>query len=258
MIAGATEACIHPVSIGGFCRMRALATKFILRFRNFLNTFMFRIYFIFFIRFNDNPSEASRPFDMNRNGFVMSEGAGCIVMESLENALKRKNVTIYGEILGGAINADANHITNPSGDGAYRCMKLALKNSDLTTNQINYINCHATSTPAGDIMEYNAIKRLFTGNNRVFFSSLKGQLGHLLGAAGSVETIFTVLACKKRLALPSINIKELDGNIHKDSDSLKIVLNDCISMDVRRMVALKNSFGFGGTNVSLCLSSYDS
>jgi len=188
----------------------------------------------------------------------MSEGAGCMVIESLDHALQRQNATIYGELLGGAMNADANHITSPSGDGAYRCMQLALTNSNLTVDQVSYINCHATSTPAGDIMEYNAIRRLFTGGKRVLFSSLKGQLGHLLGAAGSVETVLTVMACRERVAPPSINIRELDGKVEESADGVEIVRGVGKSVESERMVALKNSFGFGGTNVSLCLSSYAS
>lgn len=190
MISGATEACIHPVSIGGFCRMRALTTNY-----------------------NDDPSEASRPFDSKRSGFVMSEGAGCMVLESLDHA-KARNAKIYGEILGGAMNADANHITSPSGDGAYRCMKLALKNSNLTSNDISYINCHATSTPAGDMAEFNAVKKIFENSSKqVCLSSFKGQLGHLLGAAGAVETVLTLLVCNKRLIPPSVNIQQLEPSI---------------------------------------------
>ena len=234
MVCGATEASIHPISIAGFCRMRALATKF-----------------------NDNPSEASRPFDSARNGFVMSEGSACLILESLDHALARdKNVKIYGEILGGALNADANHITNPSGDGAYRCMKIAMENSKVSYDDVRYINCHATSTPAGDLAEFRAIKKVFVNQKeKIFLSSLKGQLGHSLGAAGAVETALTLMACKEKIIPPSINIQKLEPEFETDS-TLKIVQNKPLEFHKEKLIALKNSFGFGGTNVSLCLSSF--
>ena len=188
----------------------------------------------------------------------MSEGAGCMVLESLDHAQAR-NAKIYGEILGGAMNADANHITSPSGDGAFRCMQLALNNSNLTTEDIDYINCHATSTPTGDMAEFNACKKLFeNSNSQVNLSSLKGQLGHLLGAAGAVETVLTVLSCKNRIVPPLVNIDQLESSIN-DQSIIRVVQGEAqiINKHQKRMIALKNSFGFGGTNVSLCVSDYE-
>jgi 3-oxoacyl-[acyl-carrier-protein] synthase II len=244
MICGGTEASIDPISIAGFSRMRALTTKY-----------------------NDEPQIASRPFDKDRSGFVMSEGAGCLVLESLEHArLRGAESKIYGEIIGSFMNSDGYHISNPlpDGNGAYRCMLGALKQSNLEPNDIDFINCHATSTPAGDLAEMRAIETLFgkkedSNGKKVFVSSFKGSIGHLLGAAGSVETVFTVLGCKNGVVPASININQLDSQIEmiNDETNVQIVVNNnqTISND-KRIVALKNSFGFGGTNVSICLSNY--
>lgn len=239
MVCGATEACIHPVSIAGFSVMRALATKF-----------------------NDRPEEASRPFDTLRNGFVMSEGAGCLVIESLEHA-KKRNAKIYAEILGSAINADASHISNPSpnGEGAFNCMNLALQDSKIEPEKLNYINCHATSTHAGDIAEMTAIKRIFKNKkltHQVYISSMKGSLGHLLGAAGAAEIILTVLACKNKTFPLNLNLKNVDPMLEMDREQyLKLILKNNVILPNEKIIALKNSFGFGGTNSSICLSSFD-
>ncbi|CAF0908398.1 unnamed protein product [Brachionus calyciflorus] len=239
MVCGATEACIHPVSIAGFCVMRALASKF-----------------------NDRPLEASRPFDLDRDGFVMSEGAGVLILESLEHAEKR-NAKIYAEIFGSGLNADANHITNPSpnGDGAFRCMSLAIQDSKIRPEDLNYINCHATSTPAGDLAEITAIKRLFKEkylSHDVYISSMKGALGHLLGAAGAAETILTVLACKNKVLPFNLNLETIDSKLDiNEIPQLKIIQKEPIELNANKIIALKNSFGFGGTNASLCLGSYE-
>lgn len=242
MVCGATEACIHPVSLAGFSRMRALATSY-----------------------NDRPHVASRPFDTDREGFVMSEGAGCIVLESLEHALNRRRSKIYAEVLGYGLNADANHITNPStnGDGAFRCMQSAVEHSNVRLEDVNYVNVHATSTPVGDLAEINAIKRLFkqtttasSSSKTTFISSLKGSLGHLLGAAGAVETIFTILACNERVLPASANISNLDPALElHQTPNLKIIQNEFVRLN-DDIIAIKNSFGFGGTNASLCLRSF--
>uniref|UniRef100_A0A291LM97 3-oxoacyl-[acyl-carrier-protein] synthase n=1 Tax=Brachionus koreanus TaxID=1199090 RepID=A0A291LM97_9BILA len=239
MVCGATEACIHPVSIAGFSVMRALASKF-----------------------NDRPEEASRPFDTLRDGFVMSEGAGCLILENLEHAKMRK-AKIYAEILGSGLNADANHITNPSpnGNGAFKCMTQALEDSKVKPEDINYINCHATSTPAGDIAEISAIKRIFEAknlNHQVYISSMKGSLGHLLGAAGAVEVILTVLACKNKILPINLNLDNVDPVMQMDQmPQLKLIQNKNIYLSNKKIIALKNSFGFGGTNSSICLTSFD-
>lgn len=239
MVCGATEACIHPVSMAGFSVMRALATKF-----------------------NERPEEASRPFDSLRNGFVMSEGAGCLVIESLGHAQKR-NAKIYAEILGSAINADASHISNPSpnGEGAFNCMNLALQDSNIKPEELNYINCHATSTPAGDSAEMTAIKKIFKNQNlshHVFISSMKGSLGHLLGAAGAAEVILTVLACKDKILPFNLNLENIDPVLEMEQvQKLKLISKNNVILPNQKIVALKNSFGFGGTNSSICLSSFD-
>ena len=256
MVCGATEACIHPVSIAGFSRMRALATKFLNLFYYFANTNV--LIKRKTNRFNETPEEASCPFNLNRNGFVMSEGAGVMVLETFENA-ERRNAKIYGEVLGGALNADASHITNPSGDGAFRCMKLALDNCQLKPEHIQYINAHSTSTPAGDLAEINAIKKLFntnSPNNDIYISSMKGALGHLLGASGAVELILTAFAGQEKIIPPSINIKQLDPELKMhETPHLKIIQHQTRPIK-EKFVSMKNSFGFGGTNVSLCIANY--
>lgn len=240
MVCGATEASIHPISVGGFSIMRALATKF-----------------------NETPEKASRPFDKDRDGFVISEGAAILVIESLDHARKRgADTKIYCEIKGAAINSDAHHITNPSqeGDGAYRCMKLALENANLTIEDINYINAHATSTPTGDQVEIKAIKKLFGSvrNQKIYISSIKGNMGHLLGAAGAVETIISILSLKNKKLLPTANLENVDENFGlKDTPNIDLLRERILDIeDMIKINILKNSFGFGGTNASLCISSF--
>ncbi|XP_015789445.1 3-oxoacyl-[acyl-carrier-protein] synthase, mitochondrial [Tetranychus urticae] len=234
MVAGGTEAVIGPASIAAFSRIRALSCNF-----------------------NDEPSKASRPFDNLRDGFVMGEGAGLMVVEELNHALSRK-APILGEILGYGLSGDAFHITSPpdDGSGAYNCMKSALEDASINPNQIGHINCHATSTPQGDVAELEAIKKLFGPHaNQIAITSTKGATGHLLGAAGSVEAIFTCLAANKGVIPPTIN---LNDPLNKD---LNLIANKPVNWDNaasqnNRRIALTNSFGFGGTNGSLVIANY--
>ncbi|XP_055305498.1 3-oxoacyl-[acyl-carrier-protein] synthase, mitochondrial [Sitodiplosis mosellana] len=235
MVCGGTESNITPLSIAGFCRIRALASNY-----------------------NDKPLKASRPFDRDRNGFVMGEGAGILVLEELEHA-KRRNATIFAEILGYGLSADASHITSPhpEGRGALLAMKNALRDAQISANVVDYVNAHATSTPIGDAIEMNAIQQLFQGNAKnIHVSSTKGHHGHLLGAAGNLETIFTVLACKEAKIPPTLNL----DNIPNNSQFINFVRDkpmDWKHSDVNQpRIALKNAFGFGGTNACLCISSF--
>lgn len=232
MICGGAEACITPLSIAGFCRLRALATNY-----------------------NDRPLNASRPFDSERSGFVMGEGAGILVLEELEHA-KRRNATILAEILGYGLSADASHITSPSSDGkgAFLAMKNALNDAQIPANEVGYINAHATSTPMGDAIEANAIRKLFENQTeKIFVSSTKGHHGHLLGAAGNLEAIFTIFACNEAKIPPTLNLENVPDNLQ----SINLVRNQPVdwNCDTKR-IALKNSFGFGGTNASLCISEF--
>lgn len=232
MLCGGAEACISPLAIAAFARMRALSTSF-----------------------NDCPQEASRPFDRHRDGFVMGEGAAVLVLEELQHALARK-VKIYGEILGYGLSGDASHLTSPSenGKGAMLSMMRALLAAKVTTDQVGYINAHATSTPLGDAIESKAIHSVFGDHcSKLSVSSTKGAHGHLLGSAGNLETLFTVLACETGCVPPTIN--------HKDCDigyKLNYVPNNSQNWypQVERRVALKNAFGFGGTNATLCIGNY--
>lgn len=232
MVAGGTEACIHPISFAGFSRLKALSTKF-----------------------NSHPTKSSRPFDSQRDGFVMSEGSGVVVLEELDHALSR-NATIYAEILGYGLSSDAYHITAPSetGEGAVNCMQSALKDANVTPQCIGHINAHATSTPVGDSSENFAIKSVFGDHSyNLLVSACKGSLGHLLGAAGSVEVVLTVLAVHRGVAPPTLNVTELEPEFN---------LNYCPGGPVEwsggghRRMALSNSFGFGGTNASICIAEY--
>ena len=228
MVAGGTESPITRLSIAGFCACRALCTAF-----------------------NDEPQKASRPYDKDRDGFVMGEGAGVVVLEELEHA-KARGAKIYGEVVGYGLSGDAYHITAPAedGDGAYRCMTAAIKRAGLMASDIDYINAHGTSTMA-DTIELGAVERV-VGNHasNVSMSSTKSSVGHLLGAAGAAEAIFSLLAIRDNVAPPTINLDnpsvetEIDLVPHKPRE--------------RRIdVALSNSFGFGGTNASLIFQRYN-
>lgn len=232
MVAGGTEESPNPLSVGGFAKMRALSTNF-----------------------NSNPKQASRPFDKQRDGFVMSEGAAVLILEELSHALNR-DANIYAEILGYGLSGDGHHITAPSdiGDGAYRCMKSALQNAGVDASEVEYVNAHATSTPLGDLAESNAIQECVgKSSKRLMVSSTKGATGHLLGAAGSIEALFTVMSCYTGLLPPTLNLYEPDT-----CPFLNYIAHQSVPWPsgTSRRIALTNSFGFGGTNGSLCISSY--
>ncbi|KAF9198407.1 Mitochondrial beta-keto-acyl synthase [Haplosporangium sp. Z 27] len=228
MIAGGSESCIHPLAVAGFAKAKSLATQF-----------------------NDRPSEASRPFDRDRDGFVIGEGAGVVVLEEYERA-KKRGATIYAELKGYGLSGDAHHMTAPpeNGSGAAMAMRRALKASRLTPADIGYVNAHATSTNQGDIAENRAIKAVFDGHHdSIAVSSTKGAVGHLLGAAGAVEAIFTILAVKNDILPPTLNL-------HNYDDNGEFTLN-YVPLKAQEKVlnaALTNSFGFGGTNASLCFA----
>ena len=224
MIAGGAEAAICKLGVAGFASARALSTSF-----------------------NENPTLASRPWDKNRDGFVMGEGAGILVLEEFEYA-KKRGAKIYAEIIGYGMSGDAYHITapEPSGAGALSAMTNAVKNAKLNPTKIDYINAHGTSTPLGDLIELQAVLKLFNNSvNDLLMSSTKSSIGHLLGAAGSVEAIFSILAMKNNIAPPTINL-------HDKADEAKdfnLVPNSSIEKNIN--YSLSNSFGFGGTNASL-------
>ena len=224
MIAGGTEATISPLCVSAFNNMKALSK-------------------------NDNPHSASRPFDQNRDGFVISEGAGIIILEDLETA-KKRNAHIYAELLGFAMSDDAYHIAapHPNGEGAYIAMKNALKESRLNPGQIPYINAHATSTPMGDEVEVDTIKRVFADNiKNLLVSSTKSMLGHSLGAAGGIETLVCALVIDESIIPPTINYETPDPNCN----GIDFVPNEAREKKIQN--AMSNSFGFGGHNVSLVL-----
>ncbi len=222
MFAGGTEATIVPLGIGGFCAMKAMSTR------------------------NDDPKHSSRPFDKDRDGFVMGEGSGVVVLEELEHA-KARGARIYCELVGYGNTADANHMTSPSpeGEGAARCMRMALKSAGLNPSDINYINAHGTSTPQGDIAETQAIKTVFGEHARkLVVSSTKGATGHLLGAAGAMEMAICIKAMEHNVAPPTINLENPDPLCDLD-----YAANTAREMPIN--VFINNSFGFGGHNASL-------
>ena len=223
MVAGGTESPISRLGVAGFVACRALSTGF-----------------------NDEPHRASRPYDRLRDGFVMGEGAGVVVLEEIEHA-KARGAKIYGEVVGYGLSGDAYHITAPSmdGDGAFRCMTMALKRAGMQPSEIDYINAHGTSTPLGDEIELGAVTRL-VGNaaGKITMSSTKSAIGHLLGAAGAVEAIFSLLAIRDNVAPPTLNLEDPSVETSLDLVPLK-------AKPMQIDVALSNSFGFGGTNASL-------
>jgi 3-oxoacyl-[acyl-carrier-protein] synthase II len=227
MFAGGSEAAIVPVGIGGFCAMKAMSTR------------------------NDDPKHASRPFDKERDGFVMGEGAGTLVLEELEHA-KKRSAKIYCEIVGYGNTADAYHLTAPSpdGEGAARCMKIALRTGGLNLEDISYINAHGTSTPQGDVCETQAIKTVFGDYaKKIAVSSTKGATGHMLGAAGAVETIACALAIKNNVIPPTINYQVPDPECDLD-----YVPNTARELKVNAII--NNSFGFGGHNATIAAKKF--
>lgn len=228
MIAGGTESCITPLGLAGFCSMKALSTR------------------------NDQPQKASRPFDKERDGFIMGEGAGIVVLETEEHA-KKRGAKIYCEFSGSGMSCDAYHMTapDPSGEGAYLSIKHALINSGISPEEVDYINAHGTSTKLNDKSETEAIKKaLGERAHKIPVSSIKSMIGHLLGAAGGVEFVITCLTIKEGIIPPTINYEYPDPEC-----DLNYVPNESIEKDIR--VALSNSFGFGGHNITLVMKKYE-
>jgi 3-oxoacyl-[acyl-carrier-protein] synthase II len=226
MLAGGSEDALCPLGIAGFSQARALSTNF-----------------------NDEPTRASRPYDKDRDGFVMGEGAGVVVLEEYERA-KARGAKIYAEVVGYGLAGDAYHVTapHPEGSGAYRTMEMALKKAGMTPSDIDYINAHGTSTPLGDELELGAVRRLF-GNEiaNVSMSSTKSAIGHLLGGAGAVESIFCILALRDQVAPPTLNL----DNPSEGCEGVDLVPHQAKPREIRAV--LNNSFGFGGTNASLVM-----
>jgi 3-oxoacyl-[acyl-carrier-protein] synthase II len=223
MVAGGAEAAVNPLGIAGFCAARALSTAF-----------------------NDRPAEASRPWDKGRDGFVMGEGAGVVVLEEYEHA-KARGAKIYAEIGGYGMSGDAHHITAPAEghDGAFRAMKAAFKSGGLTPADVQYVNAHGTSTPMGDDLELEAVENMFgDAGKKLAMSSTKSATGHLLGAAGAIEAIFSILAIRDNVAPPTLNLV--------DPSRESVIDRVALTAQERRIdIALSNSFGFGGTNASI-------
>lgn len=226
MVAGGTDSDLNPVGVAAFDNMHALSRR------------------------NDDPEHASRPFDKDRDGFVMGEGAGCVVLEEYEHA-KARGAKIYAELVGYGLTSDAYHITSPNTDGPMRCMQMAMKQAGVTPDQIDYLNAHGTSTSVGDVNETKAIKAAFgEAASHVVVNSTKSMTGHLLGGAGGIESIFTILAVKNQVSPPTINIVEQDPECDLD-----YCANEARPMQIR--YAMKNSFGFGGTNGTLIFKRFE-
>lgn len=228
MAAGGSEAAITLLTMSGFYRMGALA-----------------------VGYNDHAAAASRPFDSKRSGFVLAEGSGVLVLEELEHA-RRRGARIYAEIIGFGMTGDAHHITDPHVEGAMRCIQLALEDGGISPAEIDHVNPHATATPVGDRNEAQALKQIFQGSaSRLLVSGTKSMTGHLLGAAGAAEAIFSILAMRDGIAPPTINLEEVDP----DCAGLDYVPQKARTAKIR--YALSNSFGFGGTNASLVFKAYE-
>jgi 3-oxoacyl-[acyl-carrier-protein] synthase II len=225
MVTGGAESTVSELGIGGFIACRALSSN------------------------NDDPKKASRPWDKDRDGFVLGEGAAVLILEELEHA-KKRGAKIYAEIVGYGASCDANHITAPTVDGPSRCMKLALKNANLNLTDVEYINAHGTSTPIGDLNESNAIKETFGEHAKnLMISSTKSMTGHLLGAASAIEAVYTIMAIKDSVIPPTINLDN-----PSDECDLDYVANTARKKDIT--IAMSNSFGFGGTNSTLIFKKY--
>ena len=224
MVCGGAEAAICPLGISGFSAARALCDTF-----------------------NENPENGSRPWDRDRSGFVMGEGAGVLVLEEFDHA-KKRNAKIYGEVKGYGMSGDAFHITKPSedGNGGFRAMEMALRESNLNTDEIGYVNAHGTSTQVGDMIELSAVEKLFGSNNNLFMSSNKSAIGHLLGAAGAVEAVFSFKSLETKTLPPTLNLDNPSTNT-----SINLIPHEAISKGVSNIIS--NSFGFGGTNASIII-----
>lgn len=226
MICGGAEATIRPTGLAGFCAMRAMSTR------------------------NDDPEKASRPFDSERDGFVMGEGSGILILESLEHAQKR-GAKIYGEVIGYGLSGDAHHMTEPDPSGPERCMRMAMRDAGIDPSEVDYINAHGTSTPVGDRSETIAIKKAFGEHaSKVAISSTKSMTGHLLGAAGGVEAVICALTLKNGVIAPTINLEHPDPECDLD-----YVPNVAREADVQ--VTMSNSFGFGGHNATIILKKFE-
>jgi len=228
MVSGGTEAVICSIGVAGFSSMKALSKR------------------------NDDPARASRPFDKDRDGFVMSEGAGMLILEELEHALAR-GANIYAEVSGYGLSSDAYHIAAPpeDGEGAVRCMRMALKDANLAPEEVDYVNAHGTSTPLNDRCETLALKTVFGEHaSKLAISSTKSMTGHMLGAAGGIESVFTALSIKDQIAPPTINLAEASPECDLD-----YVPNTARKMEIRN--AISNSFGFGGTNAVVAMKRFD-
>jgi 3-oxoacyl-[acyl-carrier-protein] synthase II len=229
VVAGGCEAAIHPLPISAFAAMHALSKR------------------------NDEPARASRPYDVDRDGFVMGEGGGAIVLET-ESHAKARGAKIYAELVGGAVTSDAHHITapDPEGTGAARAVIAALKQAGAAPEEVLHVNAHATSTPVGDIAEYTALKRVFGDHlSKIAISATKSSTGHLLGGAGAIEAIFTILALKERTAPPTINLENQDPAIPLD------VVVEPRELPAGNILAISTSFGFGGHNAVVAFRSYE-